>query len=200
MQMSSGTCDDLTVFSGTRRQAGSKSPRCSRLAKGTHASCYTALFILSACLAVLSAAPLVQHRGSLSRGCNSSVVSAAPSMRKLLVKELQSRWSLPTAGMCRQVCGTGWEDALLWTGPKMPREGTGCPFQQVSASSSRCKAALPVPHHHRLATAQAGMGSTPSQRLPASPRPSCPLLEASPSPAPLGESHKPVTEGEERSP
>lgn len=144
--MSSGTCADLTMFSGTQRQARSKSPHCSRLAKGTCASCYAALLTLSAHLSLLSAGLLLEPRGSPSRDCLYST-RHEEGLSRPLAEELQ-RWDPFAARMCTRVCGTAWEHILLRTGPKMPKERGWVPFPtsvqlQQSLESSPARAAQP---------------------------------------------------------
>jgi len=46
----------------------------------------------------------------------------------LLAEKLQRRQDPFTASIHTQVCGTAWEDVLLWTGPKMPKERDWVPF------------------------------------------------------------------------
>lgn len=132
VQTSSEADAAVTVFWASRKQASSKLPCCSRLAKGTRASHYTALFTLSAHLSLLSTSLLLERQGSLGRDCKYFVVYSAPSRRKglswLLAGELRRRWDPFTARMCMQIDGTARAYVRLQTWPKMLRERDWAPF------------------------------------------------------------------------
>lgn len=140
VQMSPGTCADLRVFSGTKRQSGSNSPHYSSLAH-THPAALPSLPCLPICLFSQADTDSLSSRQEVQQG----------NTRRL--GSTQSPHSQRAPGLAVKCKLKSWHQAIycyghpvymLWKGPTHMTQRSSSYFQLLASASWNLKSALPA--------------------------------------------------------